>query len=325
MLIEAKPVPEKFLACRRQIPLGCDEPLTFLDIETTGLNRRRDPIMLIGLMILTDSGGMLHQFFARSPAEEHQLLDALQRHLPETGLLVTFNGQSFDIPYLNQRYEVHGLTTRLLTERNLDLLHWARKAMPHLPNHRLKSIETQLGIHRADTLSGADCVSDYAAYLRTQDPALAQKICLHNYEDILHMAPLLALYPLLPEDSPHRQLPFPLTLEGTRFWCRGPAQLRGQISLEASAQMPVPHRQDRHVGGATLTVAGRSLSAALPVVAFPYPEPDSLYMDCDRVPGFRPVPFNGLPTTDKLALMVRRGGQWLPKALEALLGQLLEI
>lgn len=89
--------------------------------------------------------------------------------------------------------------------------------------------------------------------------------------------------------------------------------------------MPAPHRQDRHLGSATLTVAGRSLAAVLPVIAFPYPEPDSLYLDCDRVPGFRPGPFNSLPTPEKLALMVRRGIQWLPEALEALLGQLLEI
>lgn len=325
MLIEAKPVPAAFLTCRRHLPLEPGETLSFLDIETTGLDRRRDPVMLIGLMTLTASGGTLHQFFAESPAEEPQLLHELAERLPETGLLVTFNGQAFDIPYLNQRFEKHGSPYRLAADRNLDLLHWARKAMPQLPNHRLKSIESQLGIVRADTLSGADCVSDYATYLRTQDPALAEKICLHNFEDILHMAPLLALYTLLPEGSPHRQLPFSLTLEGTRFWCGGPSQLRGQISLKASAQMSAPHRQDRHLGSATLTVAGRSLAAVLPVIAFPYPEPDSLYLDCDRVPGFRPGPFNSLPTPEKLALMVRRGIQWLPEALEALLGQLLEI
>lgn len=322
MLIHSEIVPNEFLGFRSILPLGENDRLGFLDIETTGLNRRRDPIILIGLMILGPDGGTLHQYFAQTLPDEKEVLNALMQEIASDIPLFTYNGRAFDIPYINQRLDHHGISNRIPPECCVDLLHWARSAVPDSPRHTLKTIEIHLGIHRQDTLSGADCVEQYLKYLDNQDPQLATAICRHNFEDILHMAPLLQLYGRLPVDSPLRELPKSLQLGPNRFWIERPSLKNAFLTIKGSCRQKDIQKITNYTGSASIQVIEGALDAVLPIVTFPYPEPESLYIDSDRIPGFMPCPFNALPTDDKLGLLVRSGLKSMPKNLESCIGKL---
>lgn len=324
MLITCNQIPTEFTGFRHLLPIAENGLIGFLDIETTGLNHRRDPIMLIGLMILGPKDGMLHQYFAQTLQEENEILDALIHLISPEIPLFTYNGRSFDIPYINRRLEHHGLLCRIPTGCCVDLLHWAKAAVPESPRHNLKTIEKHLGIHRKDTLSGADCVIQYREYLDTRDPQLAASICQHNYEDILHMAPLLQLYDMLPADSSLRILPLNLDLSSDLFWIERITFKNGFLSICGSCSRKSGKRIANYTGGASFQLSNGSFEATLPVMPFPYPEPGSLYLDPDQIPGYISVLFNQLPVHNKLALLLRSGNRYIPENLESCIRRLME-
>ncbi len=324
MLIQSASVPIEFLGFRRLVPVCEHETLGFLDIETTGLNRRKDPIILVGLMILGPEGGTLHQYFAQNLHEEKEMLCALMNQMMADIPLFTYNGRAFDIPYINQRLQHHGIASRIPPECCVDLLHWAKAAVPDSPRHTLKTMEKHLGIHRKDTLSGADCVEQYRQYLNNPDPQLAMAICRHNYEDILHMAPLLQLYDLLPLSSPLRSLPLSLLLGSDHFWVDRPSLKNGFLSIKGSRPHRSGQRLINYAGSASLQLGEGILEASLPVVVFPHPEPESLYIDSDRIPGYMPAPFNQLSLQDKLKMLIRSGHRYIPENLSSCICRLMQ-
>ncbi len=323
MLIHSTSVPVDFLKFRNLLPDPNNQCLAFLDIETLGLNRGRDPIILIGMMLLGPDSGQLHQYFAQDIADEENILRSLMENLPPGSLVLTYNGRSFDIPYINHRLVKHGLPYRIPAGRGIDLMYWAKKALPDAPRHTLKAVEICLGIQRQDTLSGLECVHQYQTYLKTKAPELASQICQHNYEDILHMAPLLQLYAKLPLDSPLRSVPFRISVEQQDFWIESPAYSNGFLMLKGMTEQIGSYAAIHYSGSASLKITQGNLDASLPVIEFTYPSPGSLYIDPDRIPGFSPLPFNALSLEDKMGLLVRSGIRYLPDPLTFAIKRLL--
>ena len=73
------------------------------DIETTGLSPDRCYVILIGFMKISDGVCRLHQYFADSLSEEADIIRAFLRDAEDTDVLITYNGRSFDIPFLEKR------------------------------------------------------------------------------------------------------------------------------------------------------------------------------------------------------------------------------
>lgn len=323
MITHTFQVPATFLDYRKSMPLPEYTPLVFLDIETLGLSRQRDPIILIGLMHLKNSDGVLQQFFCEDPAEEKEMLQAALSSIPPEALLVTYNGRAFDIPYINHRLARYAFTYRIPPCRGIDLMHWARKALPDAPRHTLKDVEKALGILREDVLSGGECVQQYLQYLRTGETQLAEDICGHNFEDILHMAPLLQLYAMLPYSSRQSPLPFYVTLLNQNIWLEVPVYRNGFLSLQGAAAFRDGGDAVNYTGSASLEIIKGNLTCSLPVIEFPYPEPGSLFVDTDRIPGYAPFSFNTLSGEEKMGLLVRRGARYLTDSLSGILDRLL--
>ena len=74
-----------------------------LDIETAGLGNV--PIFLVGSISWTGLGLEAVQFLARDYAEEGPALALWQAQAQDRGLLITFNGKSFDLPCVRSRTE----------------------------------------------------------------------------------------------------------------------------------------------------------------------------------------------------------------------------
>lgn len=323
MLTKSYAVPLELISFRNMLPLNDDRALVFLDIETMGLNRKRDPIMLIGLMILGSHEGFLYQYFSQKPADERDILQAMSEIIPPEAIIITYNGQAFDIPYVNYRSAVNDLPYRISKGRGIDLMRLAKKALPDAPRYTLKAIEICLGIHRDDTLSGAECVKSYGTYLKTKEPRLAEEICRHNYEDVLHMAPLLQLFAALPPDSPLKALPFYLSIGQRNFWIDTASYKNGYLMIKGGTEHPESPGSACYRGSASLQISMRALEATLPVIEFDYPSSGSLFIDSDRIPGFMPLPFNQLSLDAKMDLMVRSGERYLAHALTSVLIKLL--
>ncbi len=323
MLTKSYAVSLDMISFRNMLPLNDDRTLVFLDIETMGLNRKRDPIILIGLMILGSREGSLYQYFSQNPGDEREILQAMSEIIPPEAIIVTYNGQSFDIPYVNYRSAVNDLPYRISKGRGVDLMRLAKKAMPDAPRYTLKAIEVCLGIHRDDTLSGAECVRNYETYLKTKEHRLAEEICRHNYEDVLHMAPLLQLFDVLPQDSPLKVLPFYLSIGQRNFWIDAASCKNGYLMIKGGTEHPESPGTSCYRGSASLQISRRVLEATLPIIEFNYPSSGSLFIDSDRIPGFMPIPFNQLSMDSKMDLMVRSGEQYLAHALTSALIRLI--
>lgn len=123
-----------------------------LDIEATALHGGA-PI-LIGIR---DSRGQVRQWFI-TPENEHLVAEALLTQiLPRASAVVTFGGDTFHLPLLQQMAERMEIGRSVPWERSIDLAqraHVLREA-GELPNARLRTVERYYGIQRQPTIPSA--------------------------------------------------------------------------------------------------------------------------------------------------------------------------
>jgi uncharacterized protein YprB with RNaseH-like and TPR domain len=167
----------------------------FLDTETTGLSGGTGTMaFVVGLGFFTADEFCVHQFFLRDPGDEPAMVEVLAEQLSAFGALVSFNGRTFDVPILDNRF----ILARIRPPTNLphlDLLHPARRLWRyHLPSCALSVLEPQvLGVHREqDDVPGGVIPLLYRDYLRTGDAREMQRVLYHNAVDILSLVTLAA-------------------------------------------------------------------------------------------------------------------------------------
>lgn len=180
---------ERIAAVCRAQRLAPAEAL-FLDIETTGLGNT--PLFLIGTMECGPEGFVFRQYFARDYSEEMSILSAFSERLSSARMIVTFNGKSFDVPYIENRAVATGV--RFARPRShLDLLHEARRVFGRsLPNHKLQTLEQMVcGRLREDDIPSDQIPAAYHEFVRTGSARKIGLILQHNLYDLLTMADLM--------------------------------------------------------------------------------------------------------------------------------------
>ena len=168
--------------------------LIFLDAETTGLARGTGTIpFLVGTGRFRNGGFQVRQRFLPSPADEEGFLQALAEDLGKPGVLVTYNGKSFDVVLLRTRFKLHGLDDPFIGCRHLDLLHVSRSLRGHrLPDCRLATMEEEvLGLVRHDDLPGAQVPEVYFDFVQDGVTEKLGQVVEHNRLDIVSLAALL--------------------------------------------------------------------------------------------------------------------------------------
>ena len=174
------------------------EDLLFLDIETTGLSSSV-PLFLIGSLHAGNdvaNGAQLELFLARTKSEERPAIAAFLERV-EGKTLVSFNGKSFDWPYIEGRALRHGLKIPA-PRAHFDLLHLARSKWKSLvPNCRLQTLEYYLcGRSRKGDVASAKIPDQYWEFSEMYETTgrgahLMAPIVHHNTWDVLTMADLL--------------------------------------------------------------------------------------------------------------------------------------
>jgi hypothetical protein len=131
----------------------------------------------------------------RHPGEEPALLAGLSEFMDGMKAVVTYNGKSFDIPLLNTRYTMLGMTNPFEGVDHFDLLPLARRLWSvRLESRTLGNVETQiLGVSRGEEeVPGYLIPEMYFEYLKTQDARPLSGIFYHNAIDILSLAGLFS-------------------------------------------------------------------------------------------------------------------------------------
>ncbi|MBE0696214.1 MAG: ribonuclease H-like domain-containing protein [Anaerolineaceae bacterium] len=168
--------------------------LVFLDTETSGLAGGTGTYaFLVGIGYRTADGFELVQFFMRDPSEESALLAALDQWLSRFDVVVTFNGKSYDVPLLNTRYQINGLTPPFGSYEHVDVLQIARKLWrDRLPSRALGELEKEIVRFRRtnDEVPGWMIPQLYFDYLRSGDARPLAGVFYHNAIDILTLAAL---------------------------------------------------------------------------------------------------------------------------------------
>lgn len=107
----------------KSISLTDKENFKFMDIETLGLSNV--PIILIGVAEIKKDKIISSQYFLRQIYEEPAVIEAYMSHLDEDSVHVTFNGKSFDVPYIRNRCLSNRINVNLRLP-HLDLMYFAK-------------------------------------------------------------------------------------------------------------------------------------------------------------------------------------------------------
>ena len=150
------------------------EDAVFLDIETTGLSKENDDITVFGLY-----DGINTKIMIKGINLDYGLL---KKELQRYKLIVTFNGASFDIPFIEKRYA--GLIPRV---PNFDVKSITDKLGL---KGGLKNIEKNLGVKRSNIVEkfyGGDALTLWRMYRATGDDYYLQLLVEYNEYDIINL------------------------------------------------------------------------------------------------------------------------------------------
>ena len=171
------------------------EDLLFIDTETTGLSGGAGTLaFMVGIGYFSKKMFHVQQLLIRDYYEEPALLAYLQQLLQERegGVLVSFNGKSYDLPLLKTRFTLNRLSFPWSEGLHFDLLHAARRLWKHrLESCSLNNLERQiLGSNRSDDLEGFLIPELFFQYLAAGEGRILLPIFKHNLLDLLGMAAL---------------------------------------------------------------------------------------------------------------------------------------
>lgn len=171
----------------------------FLDIETTGLYAKSSVLYMIGCVYLNDEEGPAHwcsvQWFASNYDDEVSVLEEFVKFAADYRFLIHFNGNSFDIPYLQHKLERYQLELDFNRFEGIDIY---RRILPYkhflkLPDCKQKTLEKFLHTSkREDRYTGGELIEIYHDYVLTRNAESEQLLLLHNEEDIKGMLEIVS-------------------------------------------------------------------------------------------------------------------------------------
>lgn len=183
-----------FFLLDRSLAMENKDHLLFLDTETTGLVRGTGTVaFMVGIGFFRNKMFHVKQYFMRDFYEEGALLFSLKNLLEEFKILVFFNGKSFDLPILKDRFTLNRLSFPWEDLLLLDLLHLARRFYQRrIGGCSLKELEEKiLGFSRFHDVDGALIPTIYFNYLESGNGDLLRPIFMHNEFDLISMLFLL--------------------------------------------------------------------------------------------------------------------------------------
>ncbi len=175
--------------------LGSPKKLLIFDIETTGLSAANSSLYMIAALTLDPDNYILTQWFADDMSDEQDMLKDFFSYLSSFDTVISYNGETFDIPYIKSCALSYHMLGPLDDMRSIDLYKHIRRYRKIFPLDKLnqKSIERFTGLIREDKYSGGELINVYKDYLICKDESLLDMLLLHNKEDVLGLSHILCM------------------------------------------------------------------------------------------------------------------------------------
>ena len=127
------------------------------DIETTGLDPMRG--MIISASFIEPDGEGMVQFFTADPADEARVLRAILDVFSQTDVIIGYNSNRFDLPFVSARLKANGMSGKLPLFWSVDIYRWLKKYWPlakRLEHLGQRDVEEVFGLReeRDDKIDG---------------------------------------------------------------------------------------------------------------------------------------------------------------------------
>ncbi|MBR4759246.1 MAG: ribonuclease H-like domain-containing protein [Lachnospiraceae bacterium] len=192
------------------------EKILFMDIETTGFAARSSVLYLIGCVVCEGGNLKLIQYFAEKPEDEEKVLSVFLDLCKKKKVLIHYNGNNFDLPYLKHKCISYGYDQPFDAMEGVDIY---KRVMPYkqvlrVDNLKQKTMERFLDIEREDIYNGGELINVYREYVADavrlekqaglggfEETAMLKKeaddklslLLLHNADDMRGMLSLISL------------------------------------------------------------------------------------------------------------------------------------
>lgn len=120
-----------------------------LDIETTGLDPTKDSLVVLGLIYFYKDNFYIDQYFAKNDNEEFKLLKIYKEKIKDKKL-ITYNGDIFDLPFLNIRLINNNLDPVFPDNKDIYKIIKSKRKLMEFESMKLSNIEKRFGIERND-------------------------------------------------------------------------------------------------------------------------------------------------------------------------------
>lgn len=167
-----------------------------IDIETTGFSPTYNYIFLIGCIYYCKGNYYIIQWLCEKEEDEYELLFTFNKFIKDFNFIIHYNGNSFDIPFIEKRMKFYNINNNFKRFEQLDLYNVLRpyKELLGLENLKLKTVEKYCKYDREDSLDGSALIKKYKEYLITKENLLKEELLLHNYDDLLGLYATLDIY-----------------------------------------------------------------------------------------------------------------------------------
>ncbi len=137
----------------------------------------------------------IKQWLIENPSEEREMLGEVIDFINQYSSLVHFNGNSFDLPFIQSRCKANGIYCSFENFTGIDIYRRVSslKHFLKLDNCKQKSIELFLGINRDDEFSGKELIKVYKEYIAVPSDDKENFLLLHNHDDVLGMLDILPI------------------------------------------------------------------------------------------------------------------------------------
>lgn len=162
----------------------------FLNTQTTGFNYKRDKIISIGLLYFQSDNYSIKQFFSCDGKEENltdQFMDFMKQN--EFSNLVTYNGKSFDLPFINYKIKKCGFLQGLRYNNHFDLYRELKKYnhMFGFKKLSLANIKNEWNIPYKSEISSKDINNLYDDYIINKNLSSKTSILQYSADNLKSM------------------------------------------------------------------------------------------------------------------------------------------
>lgn len=170
--------------------------LLFLDLETTSLSIAAGNYPFVcGIGYVDDEDFIVEQLFMESYADEPAMLHYLLDFFKKAKALVTYNGKTFDVPLVKNRYMINRIYGYPVDLPVIDLIIPSRRLFKSLfENCQLQTLEKEvLGFVREDDVPGWMVPEIFFTYQKDGNPERIPGVIEHNMYDIFSMHVLIVI------------------------------------------------------------------------------------------------------------------------------------